>query len=63
MLKEISFDAKILDQARRFGTGVSSRPAIRYVVALEDEMTEHSELVLIREVVDSLPLFPYAKLF
>lgn len=63
VLKEISFDAKILDQARRFGTGVSSRPAIRYVVALEDEMTEHSELVLIREVVDSLPLFPYANYF
>ena len=42
VLKEISFDAKILDQARRFGTGVSSRPAIRYVVALEDEKTEHS---------------------
>ncbi len=43
-----------LSRARRFGSGIASLPAIRYVVAWDrgDEGPEDDEMVSIREVVD-----------
>ena len=65
LLESISIDDSVTihDSARRYGMGISSRPAIRYVVALEDSLRNHSELILIREVVDSVPLYTFSNYF
>ena len=51
-------EVRILDAARRYGVGISSLPAVRYVVAWDRgaEGTEDDELLEVREVVD--PVLP-----
>ena len=47
----LDVQGQILDCARRYGMGVSSRPALRYAVLFEDsDQIQH--MILIREVMD-----------
>lgn len=52
-------DFRMLDAARRYGSGVTSRPALRFVVAWDrgDPSPEDDALLSFREVADP-PVFP-----
>ncbi|MEC7948034.1 MAG: DUF2252 family protein [Myxococcota bacterium] len=50
-------DMRVLDRARRFGSGISSQPALRFAVAWDrgDPSDEDDRLLQLREVIDPPP--------